>query len=143
MNHELYPANEIEKALIETLEPPEMLEHTRLSVSDLIALWKQKDLSTKITSVLETWEKQQKEERGLRKTYAYIFVTILMLQLVAINFAFLMLASGKISLDHWTIRIFIVSVFGEISGMTYVVLRYLFPPSTSDKMFDLIKEIGH
>ncbi len=84
------------------------------------------DRSVRNTIILNTWQTQQSEERKLRKTFAWGFLILLFLQVLFMGVVLLLLGNGTILLEKWVVNTFIISVFTEITGMTWVILRYLF-----------------
>jgi len=51
-------------------------------------------------------------------------------QAIVINIVFVLMGSRLLSVEPWTARTFILSVFGEIAGMVLIVVKYLFTPSS-------------
>ncbi len=87
------------------------------------------DSSFRIRTVVAAWEKQQTEERNLRSRYAKWIVIVLFLQIAVINVAFFLIGIGWLDIEEWVASSFIVGALLEISGMIFVVVRYLFPIS--------------
>ncbi len=84
------------------------------------------DKSYKLRTILGAWERQECHERSLRRCYALLLLLILFLQVVAINVAFFFMGSGWLTVERWVAQTFIVSVFGEMTGMVLIVVKYLF-----------------
>ncbi len=90
------------------------------------------DQSYKLRTVLQTWERQQTEERKLRGAYAKWLLVGMFAQMALVNIAFLAISLGWIVVEKWVAIAFILAVFGEIIGMTTVVIKYLFPQTRSE-----------
>jgi len=56
-----------------------------------------------------------------------------------VNFAFFAIGWGWITVSPWVANSFILAVFGEISGMVLLVVKYLFPKVSSDVLATLEK----
>lgn len=67
-------------------------------------------------------------ERKLRHWYAIAILTLLVLQLLFIAAVVFLLGFGIIALDRWVATTIISGTLAEVSGMGYLVVRYLFPP---------------
>lgn len=85
------------------------------------------DASYELRTIVASWEKQQSDERDLRNRYAKWLVIALFIQIAIINIAFFLIGFGLITVERWVASSFIVGVFFEVTGMTFVVVRYLFP----------------
>ncbi len=96
-----------------------------------------KDRSLHLRSVVKAWKDQKTQDRGLRTKYANCLLVVLIFQVVVINVLFILLGSGCIEVEAWTGRIFIMSVFAEISALTLIVVKYLFP-TDADRILMLL-----
>lgn len=85
------------------------------------------DESYELRTIVASWEKQQSDERDLRNRYAKWLVIALFIQIAVINIAFFLIGFGLLTVEKWVASSFIVGVFVEVTGMTFVVVRYLFP----------------
>lgn len=85
------------------------------------------DESYELRTIVASWEKQQSDERDLRNRYAKWLVIALFIQIAIINIAFFLMGFSLITVERWVASSFIVGVFVEVTGMTFVVVRYLFP----------------
>lgn len=99
------------------------------------------DTSYTTRTILGAWEKQQTEERALRRTYAKWLLAALFVQIVIINLLFVLLGLGLLSVQKWVATSFIVSVFAEVSSMLFVVVRYLFPVNPKSLLSNLLRQI--
>ena len=71
----------------------------------------------------------ERGQRQLRIVYGTTLLALLSGQIIAVTvFAFLM-GFGTIHIDRWVTATFIGGTLGEVSGMTFLVVRYLFPLS--------------
>jgi len=120
---------------------PETLKSQVVEVTDPVmpadidsyARWREiEDKSHKLRKVIEAWSTQQEHERGLRREYARNLWLVLLLQVILVNTAFFLIGFGCMTVDPWVANGFILSVFGELAAMTFVVVRYLFPKVGAD-----------
>ncbi|HVU86440.1 MAG TPA: hypothetical protein VHD36_03920 [Pirellulales bacterium] len=98
------------------------------------------DKSHKLRTILQAWEKQHTEERKLRKNYAWGLLIALFVQLGLVNVAFFLIGYGELTLPESAMNTFIVSVFGEIAAMAFIVTKYLFP-KTGSEILALIEKL--
>lgn len=63
----------------------------------------------------------------LKKDYATGFLTILKVQLVAMNLVFVAVGLEWLKLAETTINIFMTGTLAEVFGVVFVITRYLFP----------------
>jgi len=97
------------------------------------------DRSAKLRTILEAWERQHSEERRLRQTYAKWLLGGLFVQGLLVNFAFFAIGLHWIVVEQWTANTFILAVFGEIAGMAFFIIKYLFPKVSADVLSTLEK----
>lgn len=90
------------------------------------------DKSYKLQRVLNAWEGQHREERAMRKTYATWMLVGLGVQMLLVNAAFFLIGFKLIEVNQWVANTFIMAVFSEIAGMTFFIIKYLFPKVSSD-----------
>jgi hypothetical protein len=86
-----------------------------------------KDASFKIRTIVSAWETQQREERSMRKCFGFLLLIALSFQALLINTAFFLIGFSIIVVEKWVAVTFIMSVFGEMVGLLYFVMNYLFP----------------
>lgn len=106
-------------------------------VSDL-SQQSERDKSEALKNVVDAWTRQQDSERDMRKTYATWILIGLAVQAIFLDSAFLMIGFHVLTIDEWTARTFIISVFVECLGLVWFIVRYLFNDHTTS-VFDLIK----
>lgn len=99
------------------------------------------DNSFKIRTLINTWERQQTAERQLRKTYAWGVFALLVVQIGAMGVAFFLIGLGYMEVPEWVASAFAVGVFSEITAMTFLILKYLFPNQDSSKILDTIEKL--
>jgi hypothetical protein len=97
------------------------------------------DKSKKLSTILAAWERQHREERELRQTYAWWLLVGLFVQMLLVNTAFLAIGLKWIQVDRWVASAFILAVFSEIASMTFFVIKYLFPKVSPDVLATLEK----
>jgi hypothetical protein len=98
------------------------------------------DRSFRLRTVVGAWESQQTEERRLRRSYGTAILIALCVQTFLADVVFILIGVGKIAIAPWVANIFIVSVFGQIVALAVVVVRHLFP-QTSSEILRLIEKI--
>ena len=80
-------------------------------------------------SRIQSREEEERGDRRLRLVYGGTLLALLAGQIIAVTaFAFLM-GYGLIHLDRWVTTTFVGGTLGEVSGMAYLVVRYLFSAS--------------
>jgi hypothetical protein len=97
------------------------------------------DKSYKLQKILEAWQNQHREERAMRKTYATALLAGLGVQMLLVNAAFFLIGFKLLQVEQWIANTFIMAVFAEIAGMTFFVIKYLFPKVSSDVLATLEK----
>ena len=100
------------------------------------------DESYELRTIVASWEKQQSDERDLRNRYAKWLVIALFIQIAVINIAFFLIGFGLLTVERWVASSFIVGVFVEVTGMTFVVMRYLFPTQHGGRLPREIRRAG-
>lgn len=100
------------------------------------------DESYELRTIVASWEKQQSDERDLRNRYAKWLVIALFIQIAVINIAFFLMGFGLITVERWVASSFIVGVFVEVTGMTFVVVRYLFPTQHGGRLPSELRRAG-
>lgn len=98
------------------------------------------DASYELRTIVASWEKQQSDERDLRNRYAKWLVIAMFIQVAIINIAFFLMGFGLITVERWVASSFIVGVFFEVTGMTFVVVRYLFPTQHGGRLSREIRD---
>lgn len=97
------------------------------------------DKSSRLRALVQAWEKQQREERKMRKDYAERMLWGLVGQGLLVNLAFFGIGFGWLEIEKWVATSFILAVLAEISGMTLLILRYLFPKESTDLLATIQK----
>ncbi len=100
------------------------------------------DASYELRTIVASWEKQQSDERDLRNRYAKWLVIALFIQVAIINIAFFLIGFGLLTVERWVASSFIVGVFVEVTGMTFVVVRYLFPTQHGARLPSELRRAG-
>ena len=80
-------------------------------------------------SQIHAREEEGRGQRLLRLIYGVALLVLLSLQIVAVTVFIFLLGFGKIDVDRWVTATFIGGTLGEVAGMTYLVVRHLFPVS--------------
>ena len=68
-----------------------------------------------------------RSERRLRMVYGGALLALLSGQIIAVTTFVFLIGFGVIQADRWVTTTFITGTLGQVSGMTFVVVRYLFP----------------
>lgn len=84
---------------------------------------------TKTKAFLGVWVAQQDQERRLRKALGIWIFVLITLQVLGVFVVIVLDAISIISLNLTITKIVIPSVLGEVFGMGFVVVKYLFRPS--------------
>jgi hypothetical protein len=85
---------------------------------------------TKTAALVNVWVQQQTHERSLRKTIGIWVFILITLQIVGV-FAIVVLDAVKLlQLNERIVEFLIPSVLGEVFGMGFVVVKYLFRANT-------------
>lgn len=95
------------------------------------------DRSFKLKTFLEAWERQHEEERKLRKKYATRILNALCVQGVLVNISFFAIGFNWIKVEPWVANSFILAVFGEIAGISFFVVKCLFPKPQADVLSNI------
>lgn len=88
------------------------------------------DRSHRLRTIVKAWKDQRTQDRALRQKYAHWLIVGMAAQAVAVNAVFVAIGTGRMAVEEWTARIFIIAVFGEIAGMVLLVVKYLFTPAS-------------
>lgn len=59
--------------------------------------------------------------------YGITLLALLSVQVIAVTLFVFLLGFGAIQVDRWVTTTFIGGTIGEVSGMAFLVVRYLFP----------------
>lgn len=91
-----------------------------------------------IINLVETWKEQQTADRQLKSDYGKWIMIILGLEFVFMCGILVFIGLGKLNFDEWVINAFIVTTFGQIMGVVYLIVKHLF--SDGNQIIDIIKE---
>ncbi len=91
-----------------------------------------------IINLVETWKEQQTADRVLKEKYGKWIMWILALEFIFMSGILIFIGLGKLSFDEWVINAFIVTTFGQIMGVVYLIVNNLF--SDGNQIIDIIKE---
>ena len=73
--------------------------------------------------------REERRELRLRLVYGVTLLCLLSAQIIAVT-SFMFLAGFRlIEIDRWVLTTFVGGTLGEVSGLAFVVVRYLFPIS--------------
>jgi len=78
--------------------------------------------------LLRAWEKQQDQDREMRRRYATWLMIAMAVQVLFIDVIYVLMGYGKLTFEPWTARTFILAVFAEIAALVLWVVKYLFAP---------------
>ena len=73
-----------------------------------------------------------RSERRLRMVYGGALLGLLSGQIIAITTFVFLIGFDVIQVDRWVTTAFITGTLGQVSGMTFLVVRYLFPTRGED-----------
>lgn len=91
-----------------------------------------------IINLVETWKEQQTADRVLKEKYGKWIMWILALEFIFMSGILIFIGLGKLHFDEWVINAFIVTTFGQIMGVVYLIVNNLF--SDGNQIIDIIKE---
>ena len=120
-----------------TMVRPEAVQ----SVDDLLKIQEATDKSHKLHAILDSWSKQQTEERKLRKLYAICFAILLALQTLIATAVFILATLGLVSMTESQFNVFFISVFGEMVALVLIVTKYLFHRDGDSNLVEKIKDM--
>ena len=103
-------------------------EILRRHVSSVITPVTSEDIDTyERLSQIQATAERERGERKLRFVYGTALLVLLAGQIIAVTTLAFLIGFGVIRLDRWVATTFVAGTFGEVSGMAYLVVRYLFP----------------
>lgn len=91
-----------------------------------------------IVSLIDTWKSQQEANRELKTKYGKWVMRLLFAEMLFISGILLAVGTGILNFDEWVINAFVVTVFGQIMGVVYIIVKNLF--SDGNEIIDIIKE---
>jgi hypothetical protein len=100
-------------------------------VDDYVRKKETRDRSHYLRTWVTAWKEQQAEERKMRKSYASWLLRLMTGQILAINAIFILMGCGLLTVERWAASTFIVASFAEVAGLILIVVKYLFPTSSS------------
>jgi len=92
----------------------------------------------KTTAFLGVWVQQQRQERSLRKMIGIWVFILISLQVIGVFGLVVVDAIKLFTLNITIVQLLIPSVLGEVFGLGFVVVKYLFNPK-SINLFDFGK----
>ena len=78
-------------------------------------------------SQVQSRSEEQRSERLLRLIYGGTLLALLSGQVVAVTTFTFLIGFSVIEVDRWVTTTFIGGTLGQVSAMTFTVVRYLFP----------------
>ena len=85
---------------------------------------------TKTSALVNVWVGQQTQERSLRKTIGIWVFILITLQIIGVFSLVVLDALQLLKLNQRIVEFLIPSVLGEVFGMGFVVVKYLFRANT-------------
>lgn len=76
---------------------------------------------------IQAMEEGERGDRRLRLIYGGTLLALLSGQVIAVTTIAFLIGFGVIEIDRWVATTFVGGTLGEVSGMAYLVVRYLFP----------------
>lgn len=95
----------------------------------------------KTTAFLNTWTEQQAHERSLRKMMGIWIFVLITLQVLGVFGIVFLDAYKQLTLNADIVKLLIPSVLGEVFGLGFVVVKYLFNPASLNPLA-LLKRHG-
>ena len=124
------------RRLVEKVEAP-------VQPAELDAYSKLKDLENRsyhLRTIVDAWGNQQTQDRKLRSGYSWWLAWVLSLQLCLVNVVFILIGTGNLHYERWVTNTFVISVFGEVTSLVLIIVKYLFPQS-SGKVLELLERL--
>ena len=78
----------------------------------------------------------QRSERTLRLTYGWALLILLSVEIVSVLVIAFLIGFEAIELDRWVATTFIGGTFTQVSGLAFLIVRYLFPVRSGDENHD-------
>ena len=78
----------------------------------------------------------QRSERTLRLTYGWALLILLSVEIVSVLVIAFLIGFKAIELDRWVATTFIGGTFTQVSGLAFLIVRYLFPVRSGDENHD-------
>ncbi len=75
----------------------------------------------------------ERGEQHLRLVYGIILLVLLSGQIIAVTTFVFLMGFGFIDIDRWVTTTFVGGTLGQVSGMAFLVVRYLFPVGGSHR----------
>lgn len=91
--------------------------------------------------ILNIWKSERKLELGLKKMVCKTLIWLIFGEALFIALMVILQGAQIWTLEEWTFRLIIVSVFIEIVGVFIIVVKSLFPEDSSKSMLELIKHM--
>ena len=88
-------------------------------------------------AVLNAWKEQQDQERNLRKIYAGWVFLLITFQIIMIFVLMFLDSISWITVKETTVKVLLPSALGEIIGMGFLVVKYLFGKQ-NDRIIDTL-----
>ncbi len=100
--------------------------------------WRQMQLST---AVITAWKDQQDSERVLRKRVTNWIFSLITFQVLSIFIIIFLIGFEFITINESMIKILLPTVVGEVFGMGFIVVKYLFNDSVNiiDRLIEMLR----
>ena len=79
-----------------------------------------------LDKIINTWQSQHGADIKLRKDYAMWLFALLAIETITVFVIVFLTGYKRMEFEEWTFRVFIGSVYAQIVGAVYVMIRYLF-----------------
>ena len=90
----------------------------------------------RVNAIIGTWQKQQDQERGLRRVISFWVFGVISFQVIAIFIFVFLDARGYMKIAPEIAKILMPTAIAEVFGMGYLVVKYLFKHPEKD-IFDI------
>ncbi len=78
-------------------------------------------------SRLQGREEGERGDRRLRLGYGITLLVLLSIQIISVTVFTFLIGLGYMQIDQWISTTFVGGTLGEVSGLAFLVVRYLFP----------------
>jgi hypothetical protein len=133
------------------MEPRQPIEPVRRVVRDITRdqheLWRPGSFgewseAKRLEAILNSWSKQSDHERALRSRISEWVFGLIAFQIIGMFGLLVADGASWISLSMEILKVAIPSICGEIVGMGFVVVKYLFSVPVRKTLDEMVKDAG-
>ena len=95
-----------------------------------------------VEQIVDIWSRQHDADINLRKNYAKWLLGALCVDIIAVFAVFVAIGAGCLVFSDETVRFFLCLAHGQLVGMAFVVVKYLFSKDSHVILKDMSEVIG-